>query len=306
MGKIQEELEESKKYELETEDVEINGKTVKLVKLTKDNVARVEAMIRMDSSYAKTGDPEAGPEGTTNKIKFYGSTAFWMTKLKGAIKTRNYDYEEFDIIQEAVNAVDRENSTHLNSNSSKFSIEPRVMMRNKIQEIIENPDEQKNLEARLRNRDLDLVCGLSNTIKEVNGNEEISKCCTSFSSKFCHYACLWFFGDEDKNDPKDNFSIYDNVLFRALPVYECKYCKSKVLRELKITEKSFYKTYSDVIDRIRKAVRENGQEISRNGFDHLLWYYHKGYDIRGNKKGKVNLKDIDSEINKSEKDSQKK
>ena len=93
MGKIQEELKLAKDYELKTEDVRINGKTIKLVNLTQDNIARVEAMIRMDSSYAKTGEPEVGPEGTTNKIKFYGSTAFWMTKLKEAIETGKYTYK---------------------------------------------------------------------------------------------------------------------------------------------------------------------------------------------------------------------
>lgn len=299
MGKIQEELKLAKDYELKTEDVRINGKTIKLVNLTQDNIARVEAMIRMDSSYAKTGEPEVGPEGTTNKIKFYGSTAFWMTKLKEAIETEKYTYKSnntnFDIIQEAVNAVDRENSTHLNSNSTKFSTEPRVLMRNRIQEIIENPDEQKNLKNRLENRDLDLVCELSNTIREVKDNEEINRGCTSFSSKFCHYACLWFFGDKDAND---NFSIYDNILFQVLPIYEFRYCKTKILK--KVSEDDFYKNYSDVIDRIREAAKnEYGQEISRNGFDHLLWYYHKGHSIRGNKEGQFNLNDIKIQTKKT-------
>ena len=44
MGKIQEELKLAKDYELKTEDVRINGKTIKLVNLTQDNIARVEAM----------------------------------------------------------------------------------------------------------------------------------------------------------------------------------------------------------------------------------------------------------------------
>ena len=34
-----------------------------------------------------------------------------------------------------------------------------------------------------------------------------------------------------------------------------------------------YKDYRLAVDSIRKA---SGIEISRNGFDHLLWYYHKG------------------------------
>ena len=34
-----------------------------------------------------------------------------------------------------------------------------------------------------------------------------------------------------------------------------------------------YGDYRKAIDAIRTA---SGVEISRNGFDHLLWYYHKG------------------------------
>lgn len=34
-----------------------------------------------------------------------------------------------------------------------------------------------------------------------------------------------------------------------------------------------YKQYRNAVDMIRNATDE---KISRNGFDHLLWYYHKG------------------------------
>lgn len=34
-----------------------------------------------------------------------------------------------------------------------------------------------------------------------------------------------------------------------------------------------YKQYRKAVDKIRELC---GIEISRNGFDHLLWYYHKG------------------------------
>ena len=38
-----------------------------------------------------------------------------------------------------------------------------------------------------------------------------------------------------------------------------------------------YNQYVKYIDAIRdEAEREYGKRISRNGFDHLLWYYHKG------------------------------
>ena len=38
-----------------------------------------------------------------------------------------------------------------------------------------------------------------------------------------------------------------------------------------------YANYISYIDEIRdKASKKYGHKISRNGFDHLIWYYHKG------------------------------
>lgn len=51
MGKIEKELEISKKYLLETEDFNINGKHKKLVKLSLENVGKVEAMTHTDDRY---------------------------------------------------------------------------------------------------------------------------------------------------------------------------------------------------------------------------------------------------------------
>lgn len=34
-----------------------------------------------------------------------------------------------------------------------------------------------------------------------------------------------------------------------------------------------YNDYRTAVDKVREA---SGIEISRNDFDHLLWYYHKG------------------------------
>ena len=58
----------------------------------------------------------------------------------------------------------------------------------------------------------------------------------------------------------------------------CKYIKRYL--NLDIEEGSFendYKKYIGYIDSIRNKAEElYGKKISRNGFDHLLWYYHKG------------------------------
>ena len=91
----------------------------------------------------------------------------------------------------------------------------------------------------------------------------------SFASKFCHYACLYVFKG---NKEADNFSIYDKILETVLPWY---WSRFKV-GELKKSGKFNYEEYSEVIDEIRIENSKNGYMISRNGLDHLLWYYHKG------------------------------
>ena len=60
--------------------------------------------------------------------------------------------------------------------------------------------------------------------------------------------------------------IYDSILKKVLPRYLDYY-------ELKRYDLDDYAQYREAVDAIREA---SGVEISRNGFDHLLWYYHKG------------------------------
>lgn len=67
---------------------------------------------------------------------------------------------------------------------------------------------------------------------------------------------------------QDNYSIYDSVLKNVLPTYAEYYSININKNDLED-----YITYSDIIERILK---KTGNKISKNGFDHLLWYYHKG------------------------------
>ena len=85
----------------------------------------------------------------------------------------------------------------------------------------------------------------------------------SFASKFCHYACFHLF---EGLPEQDSYSIYDNVIRKVLHRYAEKY-------NVKHGNLADYRNYRKTIDEIIKA---SGSNISRNGFDHLLWYYHKG------------------------------
>jgi len=87
----------------------------------------------------------------------------------------------------------------------------------------------------------------------------------SFASKFCHYACFYLF---EGKKAQDNYSIYDNIVRKVLP----RYCGHFGVVRQRLMDKD-YVTYQETIDAIIKA---SGGHVSRNGFDHLLWYYFKG------------------------------
>ena len=249
---IQKELDLSKRKMIQ----EINYKNRTLAKLTRDNVAIVEAMIRNDSAYIRSTDVNAKP--TYNRkynIKYGGSSAFWMTLLKQALLSdqtdHKYSYEE--IIKGAVEAVDRENSTHINADKcGRQEITERIIGFNRkgLIECLKYPDET----------DLKLF----HEISRKTSAEEKPRSNPSFASKFCHYACFYLF---EGTEYQDNYSIYDGILKTVLPWY-LEYYQIETVFDL-----NDYKSYRLAVDSIREA---SCIEISRNGFDHLLWYYHKG------------------------------
>lgn len=246
------ELEEAKKKMIE--EVSFQGKT--LARLTRENVAIVEAMIRNDSAYIHSTDVDAEPSYNRKKeVKYGGSSAYWMTQLKNALTGKDDSvvdsYER--IIKGAVEAVDRENSTHLNADGcGREEIASRIIKLDKVEllKCLKHPDYEDMMLIRLISE---------KTFAKVKARRNIS-----FASKFCHYACFYVY---ENTEYQDNYSIYDNILKTVLPWY---------LQYYKIEKKydlSDYKEYREAVDLIRRA---SGVEISRNGFDHLLWYYHKG------------------------------
>lgn len=262
---IQKELELAKGKMIE--DVSFHGYT--LAKLTRDNVAIVEAMIRNDSAYIRSTDVNAAPTiNRKGEIKYGGSSAYWMTQLKKALlyegsSENAYSYN--DIIKGAVESVDRENSTHLNAdNCGRQEIAERLCAfdRNELIKCLQDPDYD----------DMKLI----REISRITSAEHRARTNISFASKFCHYACFYVF---EGTEYQDNYSIYDGILKTVLPLY---------LEYFRIPQKNEsgdhkentnyrdyrdYKEYRMLVDAIRNA---SGIEISRNGFDHLLWYYHKG------------------------------
>ena len=85
--------------------------------------------------------------------------------------------------------------------------------------------------------------------------------------------CYYLFA---KKKQQDNFSIYDSVVAGILGKYAVQYniykCGNAPYEQKDFSNYKQYAIYSDVIDKIRAVVPDN---ISRNGFDHLLWYANK-------------------------------
>ena len=250
MNTIQLEKESSKKYLLEKD-------TDDLVALTSDNVARVEAMISSDSNYLKSEDKTAEPHGS-----YGGSTAFWMSELKkylisGSEKSK-YSYKE--VVLEAVSAVDRENNTHINADGvGRNELSDRIasLLKDDLVTLLKDPAPEYKLVSILSKKTHPL------------GNKMRARENYSFATKFCHYACMYVF---EGSKEQDNFSIYDYVISSVLPLYITKYLKIS-------SKKSDFLKYGEYIDIIDKIIKKSGGKISRNGFDHILWYYYKGKPI---------------------------
>ena len=259
MNTIQKELELAKRKQLQTVDYK-NGK--KLVCLTRDNVAIVEAMIQNDSAYRRSTKVDAAPiykKKKPEEKEYGGSSGYWLTRLKRILlenKTdEQYTYEE--IIRNSVEAVDRENSTHLNADGKgRDDITQRLCAfgRAELLACLKDPD-YKDMK-------------LFNEIARRTSAEKGARINPLFASKFCHYACFYIF---EGTEYQDNYSIYDDILKNVMPDYLDFYGFDPAAFDL-----SDYKQYRNAVDNIRcKASYISGVEISRNGFDHLLWYYHK-------------------------------
>lgn len=259
MGLISKEIEASKIYDLELD----KESEFDIVALTRDNVARIEAIIRLDSSYRDSNDETKGikyKNKSEDEVKYNGSSAYWLKQLKGIIYTDEEKYNGHsykNIISHLVIAIDIENSTHLNSDNKigRDAVIKRLLglERQKLIDYLKNPGNEYEL---------------INIIKKREKKGE--KTHFSFATKFCHYACMYLF----KGEPaEDNFSIYDNVLKKCLPMYIKRY----LAKDVKETDyENDYAKYIEYIDLIRKKAANGTDMISRNGFDHLLWYYHKG------------------------------
>ena len=318
-GDITEESDKSRAHQLDTEVVSVPirvkknhtvERKVELVKLTLDNVAKVEAMIQNDSAYIRASKSDAGPDfNSKGTLEYSGATPFWMSLLREALEDRKWtptskygkEYDRKDkigftfdeILAGAIVAVDRDNSTHLTGDGvGRIEIWGRIrtireQLKNRllkrdftlIDYIMEKTHPGSNADRAQLNDDAWKHFSHEWLFKEIQaktkpkkGNKKFkARTNQSFASKFCHYACLYVFKGKKE---EDNFSIYDKILETVLPWYWSRFDVGELEKP---SGKYNYQEYSDVIDEIRDKNKQNTQYlISRNGLDHLLWYYHKG------------------------------
>lgn len=243
---IERELEASREFYFDKYD------GVDLPRLSLRNVALAEAMVANNSSYmlskSKGGVSGAG-----------AGSDFWLGLMRKFLKEgedpSGFTYEQ--VVEGAVKAIDKENSTHLNADGvGRAELCERLLDfgRGVLLSCLENPMET---EYRL----IDELSKATNPPEPKRSRRNLS-----FASKFCHYACLAFFKDKEA---QDNYPVYDNIVKGALP----KYIAYFGLNRRSQAALSDYQTYRKCVAEI---IAHADEPISRNGFDHLVWYYFKG------------------------------
>ncbi|MBR6934834.1 MAG: hypothetical protein IKH41_05040 [Clostridia bacterium] len=212
------------------------------VVISKDNVAKVFAMMANSPQYKRAA----------NIKKENSSSSYWFDQWKD----RELSKDELIKLLTLLNA---ENSTHT-SNEDIDQIKKNIL------------GIKETLKTRLQNADLTLVQHIIDGCKNTP---------LSFATKFCHYACIYMFED----DARDNFPIFDDIMRKNLGKYsnawETGKTKGKLKRNLTPKEladsdsefgiSDFYKFYRDCIQTIAD---ENN--VSKTGVEQLIWYYHNG------------------------------
>lgn len=240
---IEKEIESSKKYNLSTWTIEYKGSSIKIARISKPNIALVEAFIHNDSDYYVKKNPTPW------------DSEYWFAKLKEILlngeRVSKKEYQ--DIISNAVKRVDITNSTHLNGDNAGWTEIPERISKIPKKTLVKYLKDPKGTDYKL----YEIIKAKTSAPKRAREN-------ASFASKFCAEACLNLFKGTKY---EDNYSKFDNVVKKALPYYAQYYNIDIAKLDLNI-----YQDYQLLIDKIRN---KSTVKISRYAFDHLLWYYFK-------------------------------
>lgn len=259
-------------YEL---DYVIVKKDIKLPALTEKNARFIEAVVRLDSNYARDfcenePDSEFDPEINAQdaKGKYCGSSAYWFKKMKE-------DGTNFKkCVLGAVIAVDTVNSTHLEACNNG-----RREARDIICDYCHNcEDLVKKLNVPYsadKNHILSLLCQPMDA-----KNKKGKRYNLSFASKFCSYAA-------ELLNANLRYSKYDDVVSDILPLYADVYLGRKYPKgafKIKYGQKGdvlqqrldLYSKYDKCIDDILNTLKGEKIFLKKEELDHIIWYGYKG------------------------------
>ena len=242
--------------------------------LTRKNADFITAVIKLDSNYGRDADVSNKPHKTFHPIKSptgkeCGSTAFWFDEMK-----KVGDFEK--CLAGAIVAIDRVNSTHLEASvDGRDEIRRRILetclkCNNLITELERDLKDQNHIIAKIA---APIRAKRSKTSDRYN---------LSFASKFCAYAAKYL-------GTQHQYVIYDQVIASNLPLYvdaylcekpgkkafDFNYYKNKCIKKHQLVDVlGFYLEYSQTIEKIIDIVKS--QKISKEEFDHIVWYCLKG------------------------------
>ncbi len=259
----------------------VAGRIDKIPALTRKNADFIEAIVHLDSNYAKDleinppsddYDPESNAEASNGK--YCGSIAYWFDEMKKP----NCNFKK--CVLGAVIAIDSTNSTHLEAAVSGRKSMRDVICSNckdwhDLVEMLNVPFNPSN-----HNHIISLL-----TVKTTAKKDGGARYNISFATKFCAYAAIFL-------ESQIKYSKYDNIVSDALPTYvkvylgetknACEYKINKYQRR-KLDDAGNYQyrlkvyaEYENTISRILNELSKDNVYLSREEFDHIVWYGLKG------------------------------
>lgn len=249
-------------------------KAIDVPALTKKNSLFIEAIVRLDSNYNLDSDETKNNDDGFDPIlnvssangRFCGSSKYWLTLIKNSKSFEEYRRAVYG----AVVSIDTFNSTHL---------EATLDGRKKMAEIIISnyPSFEELKEALVRpfnkNDSKHIISKLSIPLEARR--KGTARCNLSFASKFCSYASLCLLDE-------DHYSKYDSVVSDMLPFYMELYLGKKLRKNYYKVKAStheewlrVYEIYSNDIGEILSLEDIKNNEITREKFDHIIWYSNK-------------------------------
>lgn len=244
----------------------------------------------------------------SNRIKEKGSSSYWINELRKLLITKEKVEYDIDIILKGIICtIDIENSTHLSSRNN-FNLSKEELDKAKGRErVFEKIKQAYFTDSDKLNEYRSFIDSINNPesnqykIIEIIAKPDLrykaEKNHFSFATKFCRYVCLGLNTKIDDNgsivdidDCGDKYYIYDSVIMNNLNDYIEGTIGLNILNEEEITilkNKEFYTmvndnysvnygkhyaVYLNLLDKIRNYSKD---KISRNAFDHIIWYLNK-------------------------------